>query len=233
MHEHPFTRRRLLASAGIAGLGASLYAAEPTAEPFPKNGAEALARLQAGNARFASGHSRHAHEGANWRQHLVGEQKPFATILGCSDSRVPPELVFDQGFGDLFVVRVAGNVIAADVVGSLAYAVEHLGTQLFVVMGHMGCGAVTACLEAKLKKGRNEPKAIDDLLKLIDPGLKDLDMSLASPALLNAAIEANVRWSVEQLSNLPAAKQLLSSGRVTLAGAVYELDTGKLRFLKS
>src|SRR4051812_7774932 len=119
MHEAPLTRRQLLASAGAAAVGR----AEPSAaEPVPKDGGEALARLKAGNARFADGKTRHAHEGANWRQHLVGGQKPFATILGCSDSRVPVELVFDQGFGDLFVIRVAGNVIADDVIGSMAYA---------------------------------------------------------------------------------------------------------------
>src|SRR5262245_48831039 len=139
-------------------------------ESAPKDPSEALARLKAGNARFADGKTRHAHESADWRKHLVGEQKPFATVLGCSDSRVPPELVFDQGFGDLFIVRVAGNVVAADVVASLAYAALHLGTWLLVVMGHTGCGAVTAALDAKLKKVK-EPERIEILLKLIEPGL--------------------------------------------------------------
>ena len=156
-------RRQLLAAAGLAGLGPrALSAADP---PAPTDPAEALSRLRAGNARFAAGQTRHAHESADWRKHLVGDQKPFATVLGCSDSRVPPELVFDQGFGDLFVVRVAGNVIAADVVGSLAYAALHLGTPLFVVLGHGTCGAVTAALDARLKKAK-EPERIEVLLKL-------------------------------------------------------------------
>jgi len=233
MSEAPWTRRRLLVSAGVAGLGGSLFAADPpAAEPSPKDGAEALDRLKAGNARFAAGKTRHAHEGADWRKHLIGEQKPFATILGCSDSRVPTELVFDQGFGDLFVVRVAGNVVAADVVGSFAYAALHLATPLFVVMGHSGCGAVTAALEARLKKAK-EPESIETLVKLIDPGLKDLDTSLAPPALLDAAVEANVRWSMKQLADLPATKRVIAANRAVLVGAVYELATGKVRFLKS
>src|SRR6516165_352774 len=102
---------------------------------------DALARLKAGNERFANGKSKHADESLALRLQLKSGQRPFATVLGCSDSRVPTELVFDQGFGDLFVVRVAGNVVADDVVGSIAYAALHLKIPLFVVMGHAGCGA--------------------------------------------------------------------------------------------
>lgn len=144
-----FTRRQIFVSAGAATCFAPLLGAEPSAsEPSPRNAAEALARLKSGNARFVEGRTRHAHEGADWRKQLVADQKPFATILGCSDSRVPPELVFDQGFGELFVIRVAGNVIDTDVAGSIQYASRHLKTQLLVVMGHEGCGAVTATLAA-------------------------------------------------------------------------------------
>lgn len=228
MRDAEVNRRQVLA-AGLAGVG--LPAADPPpAEEFPKDGQAALARLKAGNARFAEGKTRHAHEGADWRKHLVGGQKPFATILGCSDSRVPVELVFDQGFGDLFVVRVAGNVIADDVVGSIAYAALHLRTPLFVVLGHAGCGAVTAALDEKLKKA-TEPDRIEALVKLIDPGLKDLDVKLPYPAMLDAAVAANVRWSVRQLAELPAARTAVERHRVALAGAVYDLQTGRVRFL--
>src|SRR5688572_21765396 len=133
MRGRDFIRRQVLAAAGAAGTGLAappLAGAEPVPEEFPKDADAALERLKAGNGRFVEGKTRHAHEGADWRKHLVSGQKPFATILGCSDSRVPTELVFDQGFGDLFVVRVAGNVIAADVVGSIAYAALHLRTQI-------------------------------------------------------------------------------------------------------
>jgi len=225
-------RRQFLLGAGLAGLGpGAVVAADPPApEPYPKDAAEAMKRLRAGNERFAQGRTRHAHESADWRKHLVGEQKPIATILGCSDSRVPPELVFDQGFGDLFVIRVAGNVVAADVVGSIAYAALHLGTPLFVVMGHAECGAVTAALDAKLKKAK-EPERIEALLKLIEPGLKDLDPTLPAAARLGGAVEANVRWSVRQLADLPLAGGEVAGRRVTIVGAVYDLATGKVRFL--
>ena len=111
---------------------------------------EALFRLKAGNRRFVRGESLHPHEGREWRRHLGAEQHPFATILGCSGSQAPPELVFDQGLGDLFVIRVAGNVISPDVLGSIQYAGAHVGTRLFVVLGHSGCGVVRTALEEGL-----------------------------------------------------------------------------------
>jgi carbonic anhydrase len=228
-----FDRRQLLVAMGF---GAPLLATplvddelQPENSP-PKDAGEALARLKSGNARFADGKTRHAHESANWRKHLVSEQKPFATVLGCSDSRVPPELVFDQGFGDLFVVRVAGNVISSDIVASLSYAALHLETRLFVVMGHIGCGAVTAAVDAKLKKAK-EPEKIEALVKLIEPGLKDVDTKAPYPAVLKAAVEANVRWSVCQLAGATGPKESIQDGRIVLVGAVYELETGRVRFL--
>jgi carbonic anhydrase len=232
MIKHICSRRQLLASAGATGLVASsTFATEPPAdEPTPKDPSEALARLKAGNARFAAGTTRHAHESADWRKHLTAGQTPFATILGCSDSRVPIELVFDQGFGDLFVIRVAGNVVAADVLGSVAYAALHLRTSLFVVMGHTGCGAVTAALDEKLNKLK-EPEQIEALLRLVNPALKDIDPAQAYSAQLNAAVEANVRWSMKQLVELPGAKAALRNHSVMLVGAVYDLATGTVGFL--
>lgn len=198
--------------------------------PFPRDAAAALARLKEGNQRFADGKPRHAHESADWRKQLVGNQKPFATILGCSDSRVPIELVFDQGFGDLFVVRVAGNVIAPDVVGSLAYAVAHLATPLVIVLGHQGCGAVAAALQA-LEGPSKEPPGIRALMKLIEPGLPKTLPGKATGERINAAVEANVRWSMKQLAQLPEAKKALEAKRFGLFGAVYELTSGLVRFL--
>jgi carbonic anhydrase len=229
----PLTRRQLLAGAAGVGVATPILAADtpPAPEEFPKDGEAAMERLKAGNDRFADGKTRHAHEGADWRKQLVAGQKPFATVLGCSDSRAPVELVFDQGFGDLFVVRLAGNVIADDVIGSIAYAGLHLRTPLFVVMGHAGCGAVAAALDAKLKKAK-EPELIEPLLKLIDPGLKGLDTKLEYPAMLDAAVEANVRWSLRQLTSIPAARQAVRRYRCVFAGAVYDLQSGKARFLR-
>jgi carbonic anhydrase len=232
MNRNNVTRRQALA-AGIAefGVAGPLQAADPpTVDLPPKDAAEALDRLKAGNARFAAGRTRHAHEGADWRKHLVADQKPFATVLGCSDSRVPPELVFDQGFGDLFVIRVAGNVVAPDVIGSLAYALEHLRTPLVVVLGHQGCGAVTAALDALSDPARKELPAIEALLKLIDPALKGVDMKRPKAERVAAGVEANVRWSVKQLVERSGRTEL-EGGKVRLAGAVYQLDSGVARWL--
>jgi len=218
-----------------AGIAATLpaLAAEPAvrSQSFPKDADEALVRLKEGNKRFAEGKTRHAHEGADWRKQLVAGQKPFATILGCSDSRVPIELVFDQGFGDLFVVRVAGNVIAPDVVGSLAYALAHLQTPLVVVMGHEQCGAVTAALQA-MAGPTLEPGGIKSLVELIVPGIPKNLAGSSPEQRVNAAVEANVRWSLKQLRQLPGAKTLLEKKQVALHGAVYELSSGRVRLLK-
>ncbi len=235
MRPNQLSRRGLLAAAGamtavpssLAAIGAELSVATPAA---PKDADEALALLKEGNARFAAGTTRHAHQSADWRKHLVEGQKPFATILGCSDSRVPVELVFDQGFGDLFVVRVAGNVIAPDVVGSLVYPLMHLQTQLIVVMGHEGCGAVTAALAAMSGPTKEAP-GIQELVSLIEPGLPKDIVSRPAQTRISTAVEANVRWSIQQLAKLPDTKPLVDSNQVKLVGAFYELQTGRVRFL--
>jgi carbonic anhydrase len=144
-------------------------------EPRPRDAKEVLARLQQGNRRFMADKPYHVHEKSSWRSLLVEAQKPFATVIGCSDSRVPPELIFDVGFGDLFTIRLAGNIIAEDVIGSLQYAGRHLRTSLVVVLGHEGCGAVTATVEEMLDKPQ-EPKHIEALIQSIKPGLSKLDL---------------------------------------------------------
>jgi carbonic anhydrase len=227
------TRRRLLTSAtGVGGglmLPAALWAGG-TGEAAPRDAAEARQRLLDGNQRFVAGESIHGHANKDWRKRLAAGQKPFATILGCSDSRVPVELVFDQGFGDLFVIRVAGNVISTDVVGSLEYAEHHLNVPLLVVLGHEGCGAVTAALDAKFKRAR-EPEKIEALVRMIEPGLKDIDPKLAPERQLKAAVEANVRWSMSQLAELPEVKKALKDRSFEMIGAVYDLESGKVSIL--
>lgn len=237
MTNRNITRRQCLLGACSLGLGMALGVAAETppsrsinSEPYPRDAGEGLARLKNGNRRFMDDKPRHEHEKTSWRSLLVETQKPFATVLGCSDSRVPPELIFDVGFGDLFTIRLAGNIIAEDVIGSLQYAVDHLHTPLIVVLGHEGCGAVAATVEEMLDKAK-EPKHIESLIQLIKPGLSKLDLKLGHDALLNAAVEANVRWSMRQLSTLPEGKRALREKRVTLVGGVYELATGRVRFL--
>jgi len=212
----------------MTACGAGLPSEPPPAAPL--DAGDAVRRLQAGNARFAAGKTRHAHESAEWRKHLAAGQKPFAVLLGCSDARVPVELVFDQGFGDLFVIRVAGNVIAEDVVGSIQYAGRHLGTRLFVVMGHEGCGAVSAALAA-LAGDRDEASHIRSLLRLIEPGLAGLDPASTGEARLRAAVEANVRWSMRQLAESPEGKRAVEEYGASVVGAVYDLESGIVRFL--
>ena len=191
---------------------------------------QALARLVAGNARFVRGQARFPTVQKAVLADLARAQRPYATILGCSDSRVPPELVFDAGFGELFIVRVAGNVIAPEIIGTLQYAGVHLRTPLFVVLGHEGCGAVEAALAVK-HHAASQPERIALLLENIMPGLRDVPADLPPREQLQAAVEANVRWSIHQMLETPEAKVRAAEGTVKLVGAVYELETGHVRFL--
>jgi carbonic anhydrase len=188
---------------------------------------QALARLIAGNRRFVRGKARFPTVNKEVLANLAKGQQPFATIVGCSDSRVPPELVFDAHFGELFIVRVAGNVISPEVMGTLQYAAAHLHTPLFVVLGHEGCGAVQAALARKFG-GAREKSRIELLLKRILPGLKGLRPGRTAAA---RAVEANVRWSMRQLLETPEGKARVKEGVLKLVGAVYELQTGRVRFL--
>jgi carbonic anhydrase len=191
---------------------------------------EALARLIAGNARFVRGRARFPSVRKEVLAALAKGQQPYATIIGCSDSRVPPELVFDAGFGELFIVRVAGNVISPEIMGTLQYAGLHLHTPLFVVLGHEECGAVKAALATRVH-GVRERARIALLLENMLPGLERLDRTLPPQDLLDAAVEANVRWSMHQLLDTPEVKKRLKEGKVKLVGAVYQLKTGRVRFL--
>jgi carbonic anhydrase len=190
---------------------------------------EALARLIAGNDRFVRGEARFPTVQKEILAELAKGQRPYATIVGCSDSRVPPELIFDAGFGELFIVRVAGNVISPEVMGTLQYAAVHLRTPLFVVLGHDGCGAVGAALA--VRDGAREPSRIALLLENILPGLGALPSGLAPDAEMRAAVEANVRWSMHQLLETPEGKARAAEGTMKLVGAVYELENGIVRFL--
>jgi carbonic anhydrase len=192
---------------------------------------EALARLIAGNERFMAGQARFSAVRKDVLANLAKGQRPFATIIGCSDSRVPPELVFDAGLGDLFIVRVAGNVVSPEVAGSMQYAAVHLQTPLFVVLGHEGCGAVAAAL-ARLRHGARERDRIALLLDRILPGLSNVDASLGAEAQMQAAVEANVRWMLHQIRDTPEGQARMREGILRLEGAIYELTTGRVRFLR-
>ncbi len=192
---------------------------------------EALRRLKEGNARFVSGHARFPTAQKEVLADLAQGQQPYATVLGCSDSRVPPELVFDAGFGELFVVRVAGNVLGPSIMGTLQYAGVHLHTPLFVILGHEGCGAVKAAIASKFHRARQKSR-IAVLLENILPALDSLDPTLPPEALLSAAVEANVRWTMRKLLESPEGKARAARGEIELVGALYDLDTGRVRFLE-
>jgi carbonic anhydrase len=191
---------------------------------------QALARLVAGNKRFMRGKARFPTAGKEVLAALAKGQRPYATIVGCSDSRVPPELLFDAGFGELFIIRVAGNVISTEVMGTLQYAGVYLRTPLFVVLGHEGCGAVQAALSTMFH-GVRERSRIARLLRNIVPGLTGIRAGRNTAARLNAAVEANVRWSMRQLLQTTEVRARHAEGVMKLVGAVYELTTGRVRFL--
>jgi len=196
-----------------------------------QNADDALQRLKAGNARFVAGTARFPTVQKEILADLAKGQHPYATILGCSDSRVPPELIFDAGLGELFVIRVAGNVLSPEIAGSLQYAGRHLHTPLFVVLGHTNCGAVTAAIDTQ-QRGTRQDSWIQLLVERILPGLEDLDPQLTPEAMLAQAVDANVRWTMRQILETPEGRERQAEGRVKLVGAIYEIETGIVRFLE-
>ena len=191
---------------------------------------EALERLKQGNERFVGGTARFPTVQKEVLAELAKGQQPFATILGCSDSRVPPELVFDAGLRRT-VRRARGRERARfRDPGTLQYAGTHLHTPLFVVLGHEGCGAVKAAIAERFHGARHASR-ISLLLEHIAPALDDVDPTLAPAALLSAAVEANVRRTVRDVLETPEGRARTAEGEMKLVGAVYDLATGRVRFL--
>lgn len=186
----------------------------------------ALTALKNGNARFVAGSPQHPNEDKTLRDKLANEgQTPLAAILACSDSRAPVELLFDLGFGDLFIVRAAGQVAGVDQIGSLEYAVEHLGAPMALVLGHTRCGAITAAVG----KAR-EPGALGQLLSRLDPVVKAVE-GLPEDQRVAAAIGQTVDFIVEELrQNSQVLAKAEKEGRARLVGAVYHLESGQVEF---
>jgi len=199
---------------------------------------EALARLEAGNRRFVAEQTVGASLSTTARRDaLVSGQEPFAIILGCSDSRVPAELVFDQGFGDLFVIRVAGNVVAPSQVGSVEFAASRFSTRLVVVMGHSQCGAVVATLEELQGRATTESKNLRSIVDRVRPAVEPL-LSLGrvhgEDALIREAVRANVRASVHQLRHgSELLETLIHESGLWIVGAEYSLETGVVDFFEN
>jgi carbonic anhydrase len=239
------TRRSLFAVAGVAaasalaGCASALRSAAPTVtvtvpaemaittervRPDINDPVTALAKLRKGNQRFVDAQMLHPDQNGEARQRLSGSQKPYAVLLSCSDSRLPPEVIFDQGLGDLFVVRVAGNVVDRDEMGSIEYAVDHLGTPLVMVLGHQNCGAVSATLEA-LQPPYSPPHG--DIAALVDAITPAVGVANGRPGdLLDNTIRANAEQSRDQIMHSSELKRSLDSGGLQVVAAYYSLDTG-------
>lgn len=196
---------------------------------------EALERLRDGNRRFVSGIRTHDVLASQARlSALVYGQEPFAIILGCSDSRVPAEIVFDQGLGDLFVIRVAGNIVAASQVGSVEFAAEQFHTRLVVVLGHTQCGAITATIDQLQQPGDHRSRNLRSIVDLIRPSVETLlatDLKHDREALVHHAGRANIRASVDHLRHgSEILEQLIQNEGLLVVGAEYSLETGVVDF---
>ncbi|MBI3890344.1 MAG: carbonic anhydrase [Candidatus Wallbacteria bacterium] len=211
------------AAAGLLLGMCGVWAAAPVPAGTDPN--EALKDLMAGNQRYVEARRAYPHQDAELRARLAKGQHPIAVILGCADSRVPPELVFDEGLGDLFTVRLAGELPDDLSLGSIEYAVEHLGTRLIVVLGHQKCGAVDAAMHSP-----SAPGHIQALLAAIQPAIQGA--SEAGHDALDAAVRANVRHVVAALEgDAPILAEAVKSGHVRIVGAEYELESGKIELL--
>ena len=219
------------------GGGGAAYANRTTAAPG-RDDEEAVAEregrelLEAGNARYVAGAAIHPDQSVDRRDSVLETQVPFAAILSCADSRVPPEVIFDQGLGDLFVVRSAGQVIDHAVLGSLQYGVQQLKTPLLVVLGHSDCGAVQATIEAIDKKSKPTGTDIDALVTAIRPAVVEAKQTGADKTnLLSVSIDINVERIVEHLKTVAILREASTLRKVKIIGAVYSLETGQVNWL--
>jgi len=196
---------------------------------------EALDRLRDGNRRFVSDvRSLNGNANRTRRQEVADGQNPFAIVLGCSDSRVPAEIVFDQGLGDLFVIRVAGNIVAPSQVDSVEFAAERYGTRLVVVMGHSRCGAILATLEELERPAESQSRNLRSIVDRVRPSVEallDTDLRHQPEALVHQAVRANIRVSASQLRHgSEVLEQLIQTDGLMVVGAEYSLETGVVEF---
>jgi carbonic anhydrase len=199
--------------------------------PEPVEGGSALERLLAGNARYVANRLQYPGHSSERRAQVAEGQHPFAAILCCSDSRVPPEILFDQGLGDLFVTRVAGNVADDELIGSLEYAVEHLGVRLIMVLGHERCGAVRAALETVLA-GAEAEGHLEHLVQAIEPALEEAQLAYGDA--WEAVAAANVERQAALLRHSrPLLAEFVEAGEVEVVAARYDLDSGWVTLLEA
>ncbi len=208
-----------------ATIAASLFAGTRDETKASVSPAKALVALKEGNARFSKGESTHPHGGQARRMEVAKGQRPIAAILGCADSRLSPELVFDQGLGDLFVTRVAGNTYGKVILGSIEYSVAVLGCRLIVILGHENCGAVDAAI-----KGGKLPGSIPAVIELIKPAVR-ATKGVKEGRLVKTVAE-NVRLQVKKMAqDSKILRDLIKKGELRIVGATYDLDTGQVKWL--
>jgi carbonic anhydrase len=204
-----------------------------TWDPFSLPPDVALRRLEEGNQRFRQGSGGAAAGRGFDAARSTAAQRPFAIVLGCSDARTPVEIVFDQGFGDLFVVRVAGNIVAPSIVGSIEFAASQFGTRLVVVMGHTSCGAITATMNALSTGQGPESKNLRAITDRIAPHIEVIAQRGSGPEAMREAMQANVRASVDHLRHgSQILEELVLKGRLVVVGAEYVLETGQVQFFE-
>ena len=193
---------------------------------------EALERLREGNLRFVSGGPLGHELASETRRHeWIENQKPFAIILGCSDSRVPTEIVFDQGIGDLFVIRVAGNIVAPSLVGSVEFCAEGFGTRLVVVLGHTQCGAIQATIDELRRPSQDRSRNLRSIVDRIRPAVEPLLANGSSDSLSGRAVRANIRMSADHLRHgSDILEELIRDRGLLVVGAEYNLETGIVDF---
>lgn len=228
-----FLIRGVMRISGLLGAGNLLCWQTPSAQSAPLSSAEAspdpaaaLQALMAGNQRFVDHSPQHPHQSSARLEAVAHAQQPFATILSCADSRVPVEILFDQGVGDIFDVRVAGNVVTPATLGSLEYAVAVLNIPVLMVLGHERCGAVTAAVQ-----NQSLPGDISSLIEAILPAVERVKEQPGNE--IDNTVIANVQYQIEQLKRSSLITERLESGQLKLVGGRYDLDTGRVRLLIS
>jgi carbonic anhydrase len=218
---------RFIKMLAIATLGMVLFwnpPADPAMVKATMSAARALQLLLDGNHRFITGHMEHPNQSPDRRREVAKGQHPFAAVLSCSDSRVPPEIIFDRGLGDLFVVRVAGNVATDLTIESLDYSVKHLGVRVVMILGHTKCGAVTAAV-----LGHDEEGDVGPMLKELQPPVEETKGESGDP--VENAIRQNVLYVMQKVAAAPEFQPMIKDGELKIIGGIYDLETGKIEML--
>ena len=226
----PVVAERLMAE--LTKRGATMEQIALLKDPTANSPDEALQALQTGNARFYSSVPQCTSLSINERRAQIIAQTPFAVVLGCADSRVPVEIIFDQGPGDIFSIRVVGNVVEASTLGSIEYAIRHLKVYLVVILGHEGCGAVAAAMNNDNGQLAREPEHVRYLIERVLPSVQNMPDIQDAKARMREALVNNVRHQMRALLENEVVQQAIAKGQIKVKGAIYEIGSGAVDFLE-